>query len=212
MSSGLKLSDCSFIYVRNKNRFGETQGILFELQKDWDWVSQESQKQIRSEGFADLIKNVCDLRGVNIGGIPIEKTDIEIAIESMKKENNDVQSNIYDTDKNGYLVHKTTGERYISCYGCSCVLVEIEGCRPARKGYRNGITASKDVIRSMCPLGYWKTARISTDSEIFYDDDALNEAASDFLVEGNHHRVKGYVPTEVFEAARKMQFSFEIPK
>ena len=209
---GLNLTKAKFVYVKNKNRFGDVQGIFFELQKDWDWVQEESINKIKSHDFCDLIKNVCDLRMVKVNGLPIDMSDIKIAIESMKeKKESHLDNSVYTINENGFLVHNRTGDLYISAYGCSCILtVNEEAKRPQKRGYRNGITASKDIIRSMTPYGYWKTSKITDSAKIYCDEHALYECANDFIVEGNHHKVKGYIPTEVFQIARNIDFVFEI--
>jgi hypothetical protein len=210
--NGLNLTEMKYVYVRNKNRFGDVQGILFEVQKGWEWVQEESLKKIRSHGFNNLIKNVCDLRGISINGLPVDMQDINIAIQEMgEKKQNDVENSTYDVDKNGFLVHKKTGELYISSYGCSCIIEENHDAkRPKRRGYRTGITASKAVIRTMTPMGYWKTAKLDVGSEVYTDDHALYECAHDFLAMGLHHKVKGNIPTDVFVASKKMTFVFEV--
>ena len=210
--NGLNLTNMKYVYVRNKNRFGDVQGILFEVTKDWEWVQEESLKKIRSEGFGDLIKNVCDLRGVSVNGLPVAMQDIEIAISEMSSpKQNDVENSTYSLNENGFLVHKKTGELYISSYGCSCIIEENpDAKRPKRRGYRTGITASKAVIRTMTPMGYWKTAKLDTMSEVYTDEHALYECANDFLASGLHHAVKGTIPTDVFIASKKMSFVFEV--
>lgn len=209
---GLNLTKAKFVYVKNKNRFGDVQGILFELQKDWDWVQEESLSKITSHDFCNLIKNICDLRGVRVNNLPVDMSDIMIAIGVMsEKTESHLQNTWYTRNENGFLVHNKTGDLYISAYGCSCILkVNEEAKRPQQRGYRNGITASKDIIRSMTPYGYWKTSKITDSARIYCDEHALYECANDFLVEGNHHKVKGYIPTEVFQKARNMEFVFEV--
>lgn len=208
---GLNLTRVKFVYVRNKNRYGDVQGILFEMDKDWRWVQAQSTTQIKGNDFCNLVKNICDLRGVTANGLPIDMSDIHIAIASMSESVESTSTrDLYETDDNGFLVHKKTGDKYISSYGCSCIIEHNkEAKRPTSRGYRTGITASKAVIRTLTPLGYWKTAKICDDTEWWVDDHALYECANDFLAEGNHHKVKGYIPTEVFQMSRQMEFVFQ---
>jgi hypothetical protein len=209
-----KLSDYKFCYVRGKNSAGDTQGVLFELEKDWNWVKKESNKIIMKDDFAELIRTVCDLRGIKVRGLPVDSIDIQSAIESFRQKDEDtktIESKTYDILDNGLLCHKKSRKNYISGYGCSCILIENPDKKEIKKrGYRNGLSASKSIIRTMTPYGNWKTSCINEDSEVFFDDHALYHCSNDFFADGNHHKVKGNIPTEVFQMARNLQYTFFI--
>ncbi len=209
---GLNLTSAKFVYVRGKNRFGDKHAVLFEMEKNWDWVLEQFQLSLHRSDFDMFVKSVCDLRGVTVSNLPIELDDIHFAINSMKNSEHKAKTETYEK-VDGFLLHKANRQKYISSYGCSCILWENkEAKRPNTRGYRTGVTAAKAVIRSLTALGCWKMVKIDEDSEVFVDNRALWEAASDFLVEGNHNKVRGYIPTEVFEASKTMQFVFEIDK
>ena len=212
--TGLNLTNTKFVYVRGKNRFGDLQGILFEMEKKWEWVKKEAEKSLLQDDFCNLIKNICMLRNVKVANIPVNMQDIEFAVEAMKGSlSTNTEKDTYEKTGSGYLRHKKNGNLYISSYGCSCILhTNPDAKRPQKKGYKTGITAAKAVIRSMTALGYWKMTKIDDETEIFTDNRALWECASDFLVDGKHHMVHGYIPTEVFQASKTMKFVFEVDK
>ena len=207
-----KMSDYKFCYVRGINPSNEEEGTLFDLEKNWEWVESESNKIINREDFSDLIRTICDLRGVMVKGISIDNRDIETAIRSFrnnKEQTNIVESNTYEFLQNGLLRHNESKEIFLSGYGCSVILKKASEKKTAKKReYKTGLSASKSVIRTMTPYGNWKTSYIGESTEVFFDEQALYQCSNDFLADGNHHLVKGNIPTEVFHMARNLQFTF----
>ena len=209
----IDLKNHRWIYIRNKNRFGDDQGILFDRKKDWDTLKVESQFALEKEDFPNLIKTICDLRGVHISELPISMDEITMAIESMRNDAEKERDSLYTLLPSGILEHKKTKTTYIAASACSLIIKKNEDAvRPSQRKYRSGITAAKAVIRSMTPIGYWKMARLdSSVTTVEFGDSALSSAADDFLVQGPHHKVKGTIPTEVFQIARKFSFEFRVP-
>ena len=198
----MKIPNSKFCYVRNINTHGDKQGILFERERTWEDIKSESHKLMRQHDFANLIKNVADMRGVNANGVPVSVADIQVATGELLESTSSESSSIYIDHGMGHLEHRHTGVHYMRGYASSCVLEANPDANRKARQYRSGRTAAKQVIRTMTPMGYWKTAKL-IDAEIYHDDQALLECANDYLISGKHHLVKGYIPTEVFQVLRR---------
>lgn len=208
-----------WIYIRTYNRFGDKQGILFDRERMYQDVCSESLSFVHNDGCNQLIKQICDLRGIRIKGLPISMEDVDIALEevsnslSISKNGESVSSHPKHFEKlpNGILKHKEKQRYYFGGFACSVILEKNDAAkRPNKKGFRNGVTAAKSVIRSMTSISQWKMATIDSESEIYGDMAAVYEAAQDFFVENRHHLVKGMIPNEVFKAAKTMDFHFTV--
>ena len=192
-----------FCYVRNKNGYGDSQGILFDRRRTWPLLQEESLSFMDNHDFVNLIKQICDLRGIQAKGVPVTVDDIQEAREEMQisLSSSGSSSNIYIDHGHGHVEHKETGVHYLRGYACSCILETNPDAERKKRSYRSGKTAAKQAIRTMLPIGYWKTAKL-LDAVMYHDHSALKECANDFLGGGRHHLVKGMIPSEVFQILR----------